>query len=70
MDHAKWFLKKFGETAAGAERFVRATTADRSYPTGYKFQKGLDKIRTQKPGITGRWHDNRHTFVTNLAESR
>ena len=23
----------------------------------------------KKAGVTGRWHDNRHTFITDLAES-
>jgi integrase len=35
---------------------------------GTLFKTAWSKVR-QKAGVKGRWHDNRHTLVTELAES-
>ena len=35
--------------------------------TSFKFKTAWSKVR-QKVGVKGRWHDNRHTLVTDLAE--
>jgi integrase len=69
VDHAKWFLKKFGETRPEWYLFPfgQPQPTDPTRPVT-SFKGAWTKIRTQT-GITGRWHDNRHTFVTNLAEN-
>ncbi len=35
----------------------------------YDPEDGLDQYARQKAGVSGRWHDNRHTLITELAES-
>jgi integrase len=67
--HSKWYLKKFGETRP--EWFVfpfgKPQPTDPTRPvTSFKTVWAAIK---KEVGVTGRWHDNRHTFVTDLAES-
>ena len=69
LEHAKWYAKKFGQLKP--EWYL--------FPFG-KYQR-LDPnrpITTMKTawttirrvsGVKGRWHDNRHTLITELAES-
>lgn len=68
-DHAKWYLKKFGETRPAwyVFPFGRPQPTDPTRPvTSLK----TAWIRVKKDSnITGRWHDNRHTLITDLAES-
>jgi len=69
IDHSKWYLKKFGETRPEWYLFPfgqpQPTDPTRSC-TSFKTVWGEIKL---KVGIAGRWHDNRHTWVTDLAES-
>jgi len=69
VEHRKWFLKKFRETRPGWFLFPfgkpQPTDPTRSCTS---FKTVWAKIKT-KTGVTGRWHDNRHTWVTDLAES-
>jgi integrase len=67
--HCKWYLEKFGETRP--EWFVFPAgkpqpTDPTKPPTSFKTVWGVVK---KKAAVTGRWHDNRHTFITDLAES-
>jgi len=69
LDHSKWFVEKFGEThpdwylfPAGQPQPIDPTNPCTSFKTVWT------KIRNIT-GVQGRWHDNRHTFITDLAES-
>ena len=67
--HAAWYAQRFGECRP--EWFVFAfgspLPADPTRPIT-SFKTAWRKVR-QKAGVKGRWHDNRHTLVTELAES-
>jgi integrase len=66
--HAAWYIRRFGE--CGPEWFVFAFETplpkDPTRPIT-SFKTAWIKVR-QKAGVKGRWHDNRHTLVTELAE--
>jgi integrase len=69
VDHAKWYLEKFGETRPewyvfpfGKPQPTDPTRRATSFKTVWAAVK-------KAAGVTGRWHDNRHTFITDLAES-
>jgi integrase len=69
IDHTFWYTKRFGE--AQPEWFV--------FPGGGRSPKDptrpITSLKTawksirKKAGLAGRWHDNRHTLITELAES-
>jgi len=67
--HAAWYTRRFGECRP--EWFVFAFGSplpkDPTRPIT-SFKTAWMKVR-QKAGVKGRWHDNRHTLVTELAES-
>jgi integrase len=67
--HAKWYRTKFGETRPEwyVFPFGKPQPTDPTRPaTSFKtVWAGIKK----DAGVTGRWHDNRHTFITDLAES-
>jgi integrase len=67
--HAAWYTRRFGECRP--EWFVFAfgkpLPKDPTRPIT-SFKTAWTKVR-QKAGVKGRWHDNRHTLVTELAES-
>lgn len=68
-NHAVWYARRFGECKP--EWFVFAfgkplpTDPTRCVTT---FKTAWTKVR-RDAGVKGRWHDNRHTLVTELAES-
>jgi integrase len=67
--HSKWYLEKFGETRP--EWFVFPAgkpqpTDPTKGPTSFKTVWAVVK---KNAGVIGRWHDSRHTFITDLAES-
>jgi len=67
--YSAWYLEKF--KLLKAEWFV--FPAGKPQPTDptkpcTSFKTVWRKIR-EKAGVKGRWHDNRHTFITGLAES-
>jgi integrase len=67
--HASWYIQRFGECKP--EWYVFAFGSPLSNdPTRpiTSFKTAWIKVR-QKAGVRGRWHDNRHTLVTELAES-
>ncbi len=69
VDHARWYSMRFGDTRP--EWFV--------FPGGGRSPKDpaspITSLKTawntvrRKAGVSGRWHDNRHTLITELAES-
>ncbi len=69
VDHTRWYARRFGE--AKPEWFV--------FPGGGRSPKDPTKAITtlktawkqirKKAAVLGRWHDNRHTLITELAES-
>jgi len=68
VEHSKWFLKKFGTTHPllyvfpfGKPQPTDATRSATSFKTAWAKVKEI-------AGVKGRWHDNRHTFITDLAE--
>jgi integrase len=66
--HAVWYSRRFGECRP--EWFV--FPAGKPQPTDptrpiTSFKTAWTKVR-EKAGVKGRWHDNRHTLVTELAE--
>jgi integrase len=67
--HAAWYVKRFG--ACRPEWFVFAfgtpLPKDPTRPIT-SFKTAWIKVR-KNAGVKGRWHDNRHTLVTELAES-
>jgi len=67
--HAAWYTRRFGECRS--ERFVFAFGSplpnDPTRPIT-SFKTAWTKVR-KEAGVKGRWHDNRHTLVTELAES-
>jgi integrase len=67
--YAEWYLKRFKELKpewfvfpAGKPQPTDPTKPCTSFKTVWR------KIR-KAAGVQGRWHDNRHTFITGLAES-
>jgi integrase len=69
VEHSKWDLRKFGETKPEWYLFPfgKPQPTDPTRPVT-SFKTVWSKVR-KKTGVAGRWHDNRHTFVTDLAES-
>ncbi len=69
VDHARWYLEKFHETRPEWYVFPFGKPQP-TVPT-----KPLSTLKTAwkqvkaDAGVTGRWHDNRHTFITDLAQS-
>ena len=67
--HAAWYARRFGECRP--EWFVfpfgSPLPNDPTRPIT-SFKTAWAKVR-KEAGVKGRWHDNRHTLVTELAES-
>ena len=69
IDHRAWYCKRFGEIRE--EWYVFPWGKPRpSDPTRHitSFKKAWTTTRTNAE-VKGRWHDNRHTLITELAES-
>jgi len=69
VEHSKWFLGKFGATRPEwyVFPFGQPQPTDPT-KSATSFKVVWAKIKAEA-GIEGRWHDNRHTFITDLAES-
>jgi integrase len=67
-NYFKWYVEKFGELRP--EWYVFPGGAWRMDPTKpvVSIKDSWQTLRT-KTGIKGRWHDLRHTFITDLLES-
>jgi len=66
--HAAWYTRRFGECKPEWYVFPFGTPLPKD-PTRpiTSFKTAWTKVR-EKAGVKGRWHDNRHTLVTELAE--
>ncbi len=68
-DYVEWYKHKFGETRPEWYVFPfgkpQPTDPTRHVTT---LKTAWSKVR-ENAGVTGRWHDNRHTLITELAES-
>ena len=68
-DHGHWYAKHFGEVKPrwfvfpGGSRFP--TDPARQITT---LKTAWNNVR-KKAGVSGRWHDNRHTLITELSEN-
>ena len=76
VEHAKWYTKRFvtiqpdwyvfpgrvGRPELGRKRPLDPTRPMVTLKTSWNNAKA-------RANVKGRWHDNRHTFVTGLAES-
>jgi integrase len=69
VEYAHWYTEKFGTTDPdwyvfpfGSPRPVDPTRPQTSFKTAWSNARSKAKVK-------GRWHDNRHTFITDLAES-
>ena len=69
VDYAKWYTKRFGTIQPGWFLFAfgKPWPTDPTRPI-VTFKTSWCNVR-KKAGVTGRWHDNRHTLITDLAES-
>jgi integrase len=67
--HAAWYARRFGQCRPEWFVFAFGTPLPKD-PTRpiTSFKTAWTKVR-QKAGVKGRWHDNRHTLVTELAET-
>ena len=69
VEYAKWYEKRFGPIRPEwyVFAFGRPWPNDPNRPMVTRRLPGTN-VRV-KAGVTGRWHDNRHTLITDLAES-
>jgi integrase len=69
VEYAKWYTKQFGtiQPAWYVFPFGKPYPHDPTRPI--TTLKSAWKTVRKKAGVSGRWHDNRHTFITDLAES-
>ncbi len=67
--HAKWYTKEFGTIKPDWYVFPwgKPRPSDPTRPI-VTLKTAWTNVR-KKAGVTGRWHDNRHTLITDLAES-
>jgi integrase len=69
LDHARWYTRRFGMTRPEGFLFPfgRSKHLDPTRPMT-TLKTVWTNVRA-KAGIEGRWHDTRHTLVTELSES-
>jgi integrase len=67
--HAAWYTRRFGSCRPEWFVFAFGTPLPKD-PTRpiTSFKTAWTKVR-KNAGVKGRWHDNRHTLVTELSES-
>jgi integrase len=67
--HAAWFVRKFGACQPDwyVFPFGKPQPTDPTRPVT-TLKTAWTKVRSEA-GVKGRWHDNRHTLVTELAEN-
>jgi hypothetical protein len=68
-EYAVWYREKFGETKPEwyVFPFSKPSPEDPSHPIT-TFRTAWSNVR-ERAEVKGRWHDNRHTLITYLAES-
>jgi integrase len=67
--HMEWYVKQFGELRPEwyVFPFGHPRHLDQTKPVG-SFSSGWEAVR-RRAGVTGRWHDCRHSLITELCES-
>jgi len=69
VDHARWYTLRFGGTKPEWFLFPGGGRSPKDPTTPItSFKTAWDNVR-KAAGVSGRWHDNRHTLITELAES-
>ena len=69
IEHAKWYTKRFGTIQPNWYVFAFGKPLPKDPTRPMVTLKTSWKNAREKAGVKGRWHDNRHTLVTDLAES-
>ena len=69
MDHTRWYARQFGEAKADWFVFPGGGRSPKDPSVSITSLKTSWKKVRERAGVTGRWHDSRHTLVTELAES-
>ena len=69
VEYSKWYTDKFGIMLPDwfVFPFGKPRPQDPTRPM-VTLKSSWKNVR-EKAGVKGRWHDSRHTFITNLAES-
>ena len=67
--HAKWYSQKFGEHRPEWYVFPFGRRGRMDPARHVTSLKSAWTTVRKKAGVEGRWHDNRHTLITELAES-
>jgi integrase len=69
VDYSKWYTKRFGTIQPDwyVFAFGKPWPQDPTRPV-VSLKTAWGNVK-RKANVTGRWHDNRHTFITGLAES-
>ncbi|HEY3444082.1 MAG TPA: site-specific integrase [Paludibaculum sp.] len=70
VDHARWYVQRFAETRPDWFLFPGGGGKLPTDPTVPITTLGTAwTVVREKAGVKGRWHDNRYTLITELAES-
>lgn len=69
VDHTGWYVTRFGDTRPDWFLFPGGGRSPKSPTTPVTSLKTAWKKIREKATVSGRWHDNRHTLITELAES-
>jgi integrase len=69
VEHAGWYVERFGETRPEWHLFPGGGKFPSNPATAITTLKTAWTNVRRDAGVTGRWHDNRHTLITELAES-
>ena len=69
IEYSKWYTKRFGTIRPEwyVFAFGKPWPNDPTRPV-VTLKTSWNNVR-KKANVTGRWHDNRHTLITDLAES-
>ncbi len=69
VDHTRWYTARFGQTKPEWFLFPGGGRSPKSPTTPITSLKTAWRNIRKKARVSGRWHDNRHTLITELAES-
>jgi hypothetical protein len=69
VEYSKWYTQRFGTVQPEwyVFPFGKPRPKDPTRPM-VTLKTSWNNVR-KKAGVSGRWHDNRHTLITDLAES-
>lgn len=68
-DHAGWYAERFGETRPAWYVFPGGGRSPKDPTVPITTLKTAWRVVRKDAGVTGRWHDARHTLITELSES-